>query len=540
MRIARKDYGMTTASEAGARERDTARIALGLAVLLMLAFFWPTLWSFTNTWSLDRYHYAHGWLVPGLVAWLIWSERAAFRQGRGGDPLLLIPLVGLSLFWLASTITHIQLFYQTAFVLLLVFWGFFVFGRTAARTVVVSGAVVLLSLPLWEVFVPLLRRLTTLASGAMVTLVRVPAEIDGDLIHLPSGTFEIADGCAGLNYLLSALVIGIVYAQVLVRGTAARLLVVATAMAVAIVGNWIRVALLVVIGHVTEMQAWLIPNHIEFGWGVFFVGLILFFMVAGRIERRAARTAQKAEDEAAPADAEAVVEGEPALAEPEPVVEAPLAPADTGGWMKRAGVASALAVAGPVLFFSLAALPAVDTGEPGLNGVSGGTGWRAVAPESNRPFDWGPSYQGAQEHNRVSFTDGTAYVYGDRFVFREQAQEAKLIGYPNRIARSRDILDQQVVGPVDPAGRLRVRQAVIRTPDGPILTWYWYRVGGVDTFMPIHAKVLEIPAFLTRRRASELIAFSAPCEPTDCTNAFEALAGFMGTRRAPDTANAPD
>jgi exosortase len=518
---------MTTASEAGARERDGARIAVGLAVLLMLTLFWPTLWSFTNTWSLARYHYAHGWLVPGLVAWLIWNERADFQEGRGGDPLLLVPLVGLSLFWLAATITHIQLLHQTGFVLLLVFWGLFVFGRSSARTVVVSGAVVLLSLPLWEVFVPLLRRLTTLMSGAMVMLVRVPARIDGDLIHLPSGSFEIADGCAGLNYLLSALVIGIVYAQVMVQGTRARLLVVATATAVAIVSNWIRVALLVVIGHVSEMQAWLIPNHIEFGWAVFFAGLLLFFMVAGRIERWAARKKPKAE-------------GEPAPAEAEPVVEAPPAPADTRGWMKRAGVASALAVAGPVLFFSLAALPAVDAEAPGLNGVAGGAGWRAVPPESNQPFDWRPAYQGAQQHDRVSFTDGSAYVYGDRFVFREQAQNAKLIGYPNSIARSRDILDHQVIGPVDPGGRLWVRQAVIRTPDGPILTWYWYRVGGVDTYMPVHAKVLEIPAFLTRRRASELIAFSAPCAPTDCSGAFEALAGFTGARRTPANANVPD
>jgi exosortase len=518
-----------SASQGGAKERDKVRIALGLATLLMLAFFWPTLWSFTGTWSLARYHYAHGWLVPGLVAWLIWNERAAFLKGRGGDPLLLAPLVGLSLFWLAATITHIQLLHQTGFVLLLVFWGLFVFGRSSARTVVVSGAVVLLSLPLWEMFIPVLRRLTTLMSGAMVTLVRVPARIDGDLIYLPSGTFEIADGCAGLNYLLSALVIGIVYAQVLVQGTRARILVVATATAVAIVGNWIRVAMLVVIGHLTEMQAWLISNHIEFGWVVFFAGLLLFFMVAGRIDKRAARTEPKPQGEPVPAETE-----------PVPVMQAPLATAHTGNWLKRAGIASALAVSGPVLFFSLAALPPVDAEVPGLNGVAGGAGWRVVAPESNQPFDWHPAYQGAQQHDRVSFTNGTAYVYGDRYVFRKQAQDAKLIGYPNRIANSRDILHHDVVGPVDPAGKLRVRQAVVRTPDGPILTWYWYRIGGVDTFMPAHAKVLEIPAFLTRRRVSELFALSTPCEPTDCRNAFEALAAFTGARRAPDTANVPD
>lgn len=86
------------------------------------------------------------------------------------------------------------------------------------------------------------------------------------------------------------------------------------------------------------------------------------------------------------------------------------------------------------------------------------------------------------------------------------------------------------MGPVDPARRLWVQQAVVLTPEGPVLVWYWYRVGGVDTFSPVHAKILEIPAFLSRRRASELIALSAACEADNCRDAFQALAGFMGVR----------
>lgn len=195
-------------------------------------------------------------------------------------------------------------------------------------------------------------------------------------------------------------------------------------------------------------------------------------------------------------------------------------------------MATAVAVVGPVLYFVFGALPATDAGGLDLAGLARGDEWRVAESPGDRPFDWRPAYQGAAEYDTWTFTDGTAHVYGDRFVYREQAQGAKLIGYPNRIAPGSDVLNQQLVGPVDPERRLWVQQAVIRTPEGPILTWYWYRVGGVDTFTPVHAKILEVPAFLSRRRASELIALSAACEPDNCRGAFEALAGFMGVRTA--------
>lgn len=518
---------MTAAAEAVGGKPRRVPLVIGLGLLLTLAFFATTLWSFGNTWG--RYDYAHGWLVPVVLAWLIWSDRDSFRHPRGGDPLLLVPIVGLSAFWLLSTIMHIQLFYQTAFVLIMVCWGLYVFGRRAARTVIISGAVVLLSMPLWDPLLPTLRRITTLMSGAMVTVLGVPADIDGDLIHLPAGTFEIADGCAGLNYLLSALVIGLVYAQVLVCGIRARLLVVAMAAAISIIGNWIRVAALVVIGHVSEMQAWLVPNHLEFGWAIFAFGLLLFFYLAGKAERWVGRPRVAGGGNAAAADA-----GEARSTNGETTVRG----SHSGSWLRRVGGVTAAAVIGPVLYFGIMALPSSTIATPGLESLAAGIGWRVAAAEETEPLDWRPDYRGAQEHQRVVFTDGTDLVYGDRFVYLEQAQNAKLVGWPNRIAPTWETLDEQVIGPVDPRGRLRVRQAVVRTEDGAVLTWYWYRVGGTSTYMPMHAKLLEIPAFLTRQRTSELIAFSAECDGGDCAGAFETLAGVMGTRRSASTAGA--
>lgn len=508
-------YEAPAPAEGKAGIRDRSGLVVAIAFGLTLAFFWPTLWSFGGTW--ERYGMSHGWLIAGLVGWLAWRDRADLLKGPGGDPLLLIPLVGLSLLWLLAVIAHVQLVHQVILVALMGCWGLLIFGWRSARTLGVLAATFLLGLPLWDVLVPLLRSLTTLASGSIVRLLGIPAEIEGDWIHIAAGTFIIEDGCAGLNYLLSGVVVGAVYAHVLVRGGWAQLAVLCTAGAFSIIGNWLRVVALIVIGHMTDMQSGLMTSHHGFGWLVFTASLVPFFLVARWIDKRASRTP-------------AGLHADPGPAEMDARADAPPAPLGGIGRVRRAGMASGFAVLGPALFFMIGALPAVDPGQISVADLPGGTEWELTDSSGQRPFDWRPAYQGAEQHEVLRFTNGSAHIYGDRFIYREQRQGAKLIGYPNRIAESSDLLDERVVGPIDQAGTRWVRQAVVRTPQGPVLTWYWYRVGGVDAFSRVHAKALEVPAFLTRRRASELIAFTAACDAEDCRSAFENLAGLMGSR----------
>jgi EpsI family protein len=514
---------------AGIRARlaasDTGAQAIAVALGVTLILFWPTVSSFAGTWS--RYDYTHGWLVPPLLAWVLWSARSEFRRPSGGDPLLLPPLLGLSVIWALAHVMHIQLLHQTAFIALMVFWGLYVFGRNAAQTVLVMGGVLLLSIPVLWPLTGLLRRLTTMMSGAMVTILGVPATIEGDLIHLRAGSFEIVDGCAGLNYLLSALLIGLVFAQILVHGKWRRLLVVALAAVISVVGNWVRVAALVVIGHLSDMQAWLIPNHIEFGWGIFVLGLLLFFFLATRIERRSPARPGGAGEPVPVNESRNPGESEEAT-----VTVASRRPNQA----RRLAVATGVAILGPLLFLGMSVLPSRETGPSPLLNVAGDSTWKVDQTGSDRPFDWHPDFHGAHQHETVRFTNGNAYVYADRFLYLDQRQGAKLVGHPNAIAGWGRVIHERIVGPVDPAGRRWVRQAVVRTDQGPVLTWYWYRVGGKETFVGLQAKALEIPAFLTRRRASEMIALSAVCEQDDCRLAFEKLVTFSGARRADDRA----
>jgi hypothetical protein len=53
-------------------------------------------------------------------------------------------------------------------------------------------------------------------------------------------------------------------------------------------------------------------------------------------------------------------------------------------------------------------------------------------------------------------------------------------------------------------------------------------VGGIETASSLKAKLLEVPAFLTRATTAELIAVSTPCEAENCRLASETLNDFFG------------
>ena len=500
-----------------ARTRSAVRFGrtgtvVGAAFLLTLLSFWPTIATLPATWM--QFGQSHGWLIAALVPWLVWRDRDRFLQSGGSEPLLLLPLAALSLVWLLAAVTQLRLVHQTMLVLLLTCWGLAVFGRRSATQVLGFGALLLLALPLWGIVVPVLRPLTTLASGSLARLVGMEAVIEGNMIRIPVGRFLVEDGCAGLNTFMSALVVGALYAHLFVRGRPRQLAVVALSMGIAIVGNWVRVFILIAVGHFTEMQSPMMDGHLWLGWAIFVIGLVPFFALAdgwSSGSRAAASTGDESRTEPARRQDRIAASNDGRLGL---------------GLARAAAVATAVALLGPILYHSVTALPGRSAEGSDLGAIARGVEWRTISVQ--RPFDWRPEFLNATRHETAVLTDGTGRVVVDRFVYEDQTQGAELIGYPNRIAPDSLILSQRVLGPINPEGRRWAREAIVWTPEAPILTWYWFRVGGMETVSAAHAKALEIPAFFTRRRSAELLAFSTRCEPESCAKAFRTLAELMG------------
>jgi EpsI family protein len=482
-------------------------VSAGLFFAVTLGMFFPTLWEFPAVWSSPTY--AHGYLVAGAIVWLVWRERRRLRWHEGDRTTALGFSVGLSFVWLCATVMGVRSVAQAVLPALLFTWAAAALGPSAARRVAPIAAFALLAVPVWEVIIPPLQALTTIASGIALRLLRVPAVITGNVVEIEYGTFLIADGCAGLSYLLAGLTIGSLYGLLFLQNWSVRLRVLAAGAGIAIVGNWIRVASLIVIGQVTRMQSRLVEAHLTFGWAIFALGLLVFFPLARRMGRREATT----EGAAAGSDA------------PEPSTaaggRAPAPPAlRAGAW------ATLAATAGPLLYYGAAVLPGRELQPPSL---AMGTAWqpRAAAQTGPEVEAWRPAFAGATDRGVEAWTSGSRTIVGHRILYTTQRQGAELIGYDNRIAPDSALVAERLFGPVGARRRL-VNEAIVRDGDGYLLVWYWYRVGGVETESAARAKLLELWAFARRARVSELIALSTTCDGDSCTEASRALADFLG------------
>lgn len=493
---------MSTVSASPGVPRALGPFSLAAAHIAVLAAFWPTLSSFHEVWT--SYTYSHGYLVAGLAGWLLWRGARRLRlQGEVGSDLGVPLLLGLSLLWLVATVLHVRVVHQGAFPLLLLAWALALKGWAGVREILPGASLLLFAVPFWEVFTPLLQGMTVLVSGGSVRLLGIEADISDTFITIPSGMFEVAGTCAGLNFFIIGTFLGTAYGYLFLDRWPARIVVILLGAATAIVANWIRVVGLILIGYTTEMTHGLLESHHMYGWAIFGAALGGFFLFVDRMGMNEPRKAASA-------------------------VSAPI-PDRVPEDMVRAGrtwLACGMLLLGPLIYFTVGSIPPRNAEVASSGPPEGPRGSWVAAANDKRPHAWRPQFDGATRELAWTWSNGTAEVIEDRVVFSSQEQGAELIGGESRIASPSDVLltrTSWIRGQ-----RKTVREAVIRTTGGPVLVWYWYRVAGVDTASSAWAKLLELWGFFARRPAAELHAMSTLCDPDGCADAAMTLRSLVG------------
>ncbi len=472
-------------------------ICVAVASFLALIGLWTTIRGFHRTWIGGTY--SHGYFVAVFCGWMVWKRRD--RIFSGGEKLAVawLPLLGVSFLWLLAAIMNIQAAQQGLLVLIGLGWVAAGLGGAPLRVLVPIAAMFLLALPVWDPLVPFLQWLTVVVSTVAVTILQIPATVDGEFITLPDGVIQVAATCAGLNSFLVGLTLGAAFCHLFLRRWSTVLAAMGCAAGISMVANWIRVASLTVIGHVSRMQSGLLDDHITYGWIIFTVGLVPMFFLFLRIRRWDSGSRGKMKGPSGT--------GRPDLA--------------------RLLMATAAALVGPMVFMGFGAIPAKETAETDPFPAAG-ISWARTELPLERPFSWRPTFAGEDYILASTYSADGKVVFLNRFVYLDQEQGAELIGSTNRISDPSTVLRERVFIPPDPAGRW-VREAIVQTEGGALLVWYWYRVGTKETAFSYRAKLHEIEAFFRRRPDAELIVLTSTCSETDCDAAFRAfLSLFRG------------
>jgi len=256
----------------------------------VLALFWPATRELGQLWLDEvRSTYTHGFLVAAVAAWLLWKRlprESAFPQDwpapyRGAFAAALLACVFL---WLLFFRAGLPAAYLLLVPVILALAVAALFGPAAWRAARLPIAFLLFAVPTWDYLSPPAQSASIYVARFLLRSVSVPAYFDGNLVQVPDGVFAIEGGCSGLHYIIVALAVATLLGELRGDSWRMRLRWLAIALLLALLANWLRVFSIIVIGHMTHMQSYLVRvSHYGYGWVVFAVALAALFV----IERRA-------------------------------------------------------------------------------------------------------------------------------------------------------------------------------------------------------------------------------------------------------------
>lgn len=473
--------GVAVAVPAAGVSRETLiRLAvLAVALVALVVTYRDTLGSMIEIWGRSD-TFAHGYLVVPITCWLIWRERERLRGLPLTHSLLGMAAAAAAGFaWLLGELASVASVSQFAFVGMAVALVWAVMGTRVARALAFPLGFLFFLVPFGEFLFPAMMDRTTDFIIWGLRLSGVPVYAEGRSLVIPSGHWEVVEGCSGVRYLIASVVVGSLYAYLTYRSLFRRLVFVGLSIILPIFANWMRAYGIVLLAHMSDNRIAAGVDHLIYGWVFFGLVMMLLFWAGARWR----------EDESYDASVpRAVVTADGSatrsswFAAPMPVVAVVLVLL----WPPLLGVLNAQGAHGPV---SLAGLP------------SGG-GWQRVA--NDRVPDWKPHYSGMRGELRESWANGNVPVGLYVAYYRNQGPGEELVNSENRVLKYKD--RQWSVAahrelPVQVGGREVnvLGTEIINGAADRLLIWHWYWIDGHWTTSEYAAKLYQTLARLRGR-----------------------------------------
>ena len=268
-----------------ASERAPSRsvgLGLAMAAILLVAIvwsYWPTLADLAERWAIDP-QYSHGFLVPLFAAIILWVRRPAEKIGAVEPLGLLILVVCLVPRWFTG---RMDLGAIDAVCMLGAILGsvLFVGGRPLLRWTWVPILFLAFMIPLpfmveEGVAMPL-RHFATEAATYVLQTLGFPAVSEGNIIQIDQIRLGVIDACSGLGMLMTLFALAAALALVVRGPVVDRVILVASAIPIAILANMARITLTGVAYASLGWQQYHQTIHDVLGWFMMPLALVLLW-----------------------------------------------------------------------------------------------------------------------------------------------------------------------------------------------------------------------------------------------------------------------
>ncbi len=427
----------------------TSNIIIPVAVLLtglfVLAYYQSIKVLLILWFGLEEVSDHSGLLALACSGYLLYLKRDRFKQiAIRPDLWSGALLLGCSLLWFVASEIGIQTVQLGLLPFILLLTIAFAFGFPAFRLAAVPVLVLLFVIPIWWPLLPYLRVVTTAVAEFNLQLINRPVFVEGFVLHLPGGSFLIDDSCAGLRFLLVTALLTLVCKDMFGLSIYKACALGSTGVFLALIANWLRVLVIILVGDSTNMESELVDDHANLGWVIYGIVVLVPFLI---LNNRLARQSHAVVSES----------GEPAYP-----------PVRRSVVVSMAAIVALVLASGPLLSVLLDA-----RGEAGtalrLPDASGSVSQlpRSLETESN---SWSPVFVNATQflHGLYQIQQDTVDVH--IAYYQNQRQGAELVNVNNEFADGSSWMEQSESDHRVQLGRNRsqtlVKELVLRRADG--------------------------------------------------------------------------
>ncbi len=374
-------------------------ILLAAVSLSILLLFWRDVADIAAIWW-NSSTFNHCLLILPIIGWLVWQRRQELAQLTPQASMAGLSVAALgALAWMLGEAASVGLGRHLGIVLMLQGATVSILGITVARGLLFPLFYAFFLVPFGEEFVPALQMVTAELSMVLLSLVGLPAHIEGVFITTPSGYFEVAEACSGVKFLIAMVALGALTANLCFRSWPRRIAFMGVCIAIPIIANGIRAFGTIYIADISGIEFAESFDHVFYGWIFFGTGITLVLAIGWRFFDR---------DIDAPAFDPAAFRTDRGRGQPA---------------FLTGGIVTALAIA-PVLWMASGSNDPDAVGAVALPEIAG---WQHT--DSAMAYPWTATYEGADRLVSGRYTSNGQTVDLAIGYFRDQQDGRELVGF---------------------------------------------------------------------------------------------------------------
>ena len=265
----------------------THRLYLSGIVILIAAVYSSIVPYMVKQWASDD-NYSHGFLVPIIAGYFLWQRWPDIKGKIVKPDGMGLALLQLVVAWLGTEYFTLR----SSLMVLLAGLVLYLFGRDVLKALALPIGYLIFMVPIpyiiYDALAFPLKLFITKSSVIILQMMGVVVMREGNIIMLPTTTLEVADACSGIRSLMSLLALAAAYAFMLQTSTLKRIILILSAVPIAIITNGMRVIITGILAQWWGAKAAEGFFHEFAGLAVFALAMVLL-VAEGALLRRIGR-----------------------------------------------------------------------------------------------------------------------------------------------------------------------------------------------------------------------------------------------------------